>query len=103
MTNILEFKRVTTNLLFYSSILFLEKSLASFKNDTQFRHMKKLENIYGSEIISKDEIEIVINLSNYLCNENELSILNKGLNFGLKKPITKINKKIEVEKLYNTI
>ena len=100
---ILNFKTITETIYFYSAITFLQKLIKNHKRDIEYRHHRKLKNIYGGQIILKENKDIITNLSTYQPNVNEVTVLNKGLNFGTKPNINKLFKKIQTEKLFSSI
>ena len=98
--NIIELKSLCSNLEFYSSVFFLQRVCRQYSSDILLKHESKLKQLYGSPIYLPEDLNSTINLSSYPLNSNEISLLNKGLNFGLRKRPNPVNNKIETEKLF---
>jgi hypothetical protein len=67
------------------------------------KHNKKLSNLYGGHAVIPTIQSYVTNLSSHPLTVPEQSLLNKGLNFCVKRPIREIDKKLEMEKLFMSI
>ena len=100
---LLELKKHTNNLKFYSAIFFLRRLLENYNNDVKIIHQKKINKLYGGNIYFPENTSKILNISDYSLDENEQSLLEKGLNFGLKKKPNFIKRQIEIEKLYTKL
>ena len=100
LRSLVNFKRLSSNIEFYSSIFFIQRISKQYSSDILLKHQSKLKQLYGSPVHLPEDIDSIINLSSHPLNSNEASLLNKGLNFGLKKRSKPLNNKIETEKLF---
>ena len=55
------------------------------------------------DICFKEDTTRILNLSNHLLSDAETKLLNRGLNFALKKKSNNLDCQIEMEKLYMDI
>jgi len=101
--SILEFRRNTSDLYFYSAVQYLHRIASQYESDIVHRHVKKLSNLYGGNVFVPQITENIINLSQHILSASESSVLNKGLNFSMKYKQKPIDKQIEIEKLYMSI
>lgn len=67
------------------------------------RHQKKLSDLYGHPLPSKDDKPSVVNLTKIDIPDNVLQILQLGLNTHLKDKFDHNKQKLEVEKLFQQI
>ena len=67
------------------------------------KHNKKLRDLYGGEIFIPNRKFYLTNLSQYRPNKNELSLLNKGLNYCIDKPYKTLDNQVASEKLFMSI
>lgn len=84
-------------------MLLLERVSLKHETTLLLKHNKKLSNLYGDEILRKQDNDNFINLSNINIDMDTKNIFNLGLNCHLKSKIDKNITKIEIEKLYNSI
>ena len=96
----LNFKKYTTNLHFYSNVRYLKRVCDQHGSDIISKHLKKLKNLYNGDVVLPDKIFNIINLSSHKLTVSENSVLTKGLNFSIKKKVPPINRKIAMERLY---
>ena len=95
--------RHLSRLKFYSSIFLLSRLGLQHEADVNLSHQKKLKSLYGGDVYLPQGKSIVINLSKHVLTDDENSVLNKGLNFGLKNKTKDIDSKIEMERLFYDI
>ena len=96
-------KAIVTELRYEAFILFLSRLRRANETTVQIRHHKKLCHLYESELPYLQEQSKVINLSNTDIPEEIKNILQLGMNYNLKSKFSEIEKKIEIEKLYDNI
>ena len=100
---LVRFRQSVSGLRFYSAVFLLRRILKVYRNDILVKHNRKLKQLYGSEVIWPEKQTNIINLSSYNLNDGERSLLNKGLNFAIKKKTNPLNRKIEMERLYSCL
>ena len=100
MRSIVNLSSVTSPMKFHAAINLLKRIGSQFESDTLYKHRRKLKSLYGSEVFLPENKSIITNLSNQNLSETELSVLSKGLKFGLKTKIDPIEAKIGVERLF---
>ena len=81
----------------------LDNSVAHTKNITKNKTSKKLSKLYGGLVILPEHKNGYINLSDHSLTETEKDILNLGLNCHLQGKFSKLDKKVELETLYNSL
>ena len=91
------------NLQFYAIVFLLQRKLTQYQADIMFEHNKKLRDLYGGEILNPNSKFYLTNLSQYRPNKNELSLLNKGLNYCIDKPYKTLDNQVASEKLFMSI
>ena len=79
----------------------LAEHLANKENVIKTRIVKKLNNLYDRNIFIKNDPEAFINLSDYTPNENKY--LNLGINCHLQHKYKKIEKRTELELLFQNL
>ena len=62
--------------------------------------VKKLNNLYDRKILLKTDSDAYINLSHYILKDNDTKLLNLGINFHLQHKYSKIEKKADLELLF---
>ena len=65
--------------------------------------VKKLNNLYDRKILLKTDSDAYINLSHYILKDNDTKLLNLGINFHLQHKYSKIEKKTELELLFQNL
>lgn len=96
-------KLITSNLTqikIISLLIFLKRTNDKNIINIQLKHSKKLNNLYGSPLDMKQDIDNVLNLSDIEIDTETLKILKLGLNTHLKTKFDEIEYKKEIEKLY---
>ena len=88
---VLSMKKCMSPLRFYSSLHFLKSLIDKFQADVTAKHLNKLRSLYGGEIFLPDNNDKITNLSSYTLSRDERSLLNRGLNFGLKQKPNPLN------------
>lgn len=96
-------KKVPTPLQHEALQLFLQRIAYNFEIDTTKQHERKLINLYGGNLLTKQEKESCINLSNEIIDREILEIFSLGMNCHLKSKYDQTKTKIEIEKLFNNI
>ena len=81
----------------------LNENLVHAENIVKTQLMKKLNKLYEGEIITKNQENCFINLTNYQPTEEQINFLNLGLNCHIKGKYNKINKVTEIELLYKNL
>jgi hypothetical protein len=103
LRNITTLRKKLPIIRFYACLKFLQKIITQFENDISCRHHKKLSELYNGNIILKSDVNRIFNLSRHELTNDERSLLEKGLKLSLKKKNDNIEKKIEIENLFNQI
>ena len=96
-------KAITSSLRFNSFIMFLNRIKEKICATLQVKHQKKLCNIYSAHVPVNEEKCKWLNLTNVDVKEDIQAIFQLGMNCHLKSRYDHLSKKIEIEKLYDTI
>ena len=67
------------------------------------RTTKKLSNLYGGRMTLPEHKDGYINLSDHILTDTQKDILNLGLNCHLQSKYNKMDKKVELEALYDSL
>jgi len=94
---------VPTQLQYEALQLFLERITRNFEIDSTKHHERKLTNLYGGNLLTKQEKEPCINLSDETIDPEIIKVFSLGINCHLKSTYNQTKTKIEIEKLFNNI
>jgi hypothetical protein len=83
--------------------IFLNRLTDGLKIDLAQKHERKLFELYGGRIFTKQSRTPFINLTNEVVNDDLKEIFSLGMNCHLKTKFDQNRTKIEIEKLYYTI
>ena len=101
---ILKLSRNMSQLKFYACVFLLQRTSRQYESDKLAVHQRKLNQLYGSKAYLPQYKNNVYNISSYEPNMHEMAVLNRGLNFSVKKKNEPFMAKVEMEKLmYNII
>ena len=81
----------------------LNEQLKHSERIIKTRIMKKLNNLYDGKIYIKEDTSGYINLSNYILTTEQKEFLNLGLNCHIQGKYSKIEKKTNIETLYQNL
>jgi len=94
---------VQCRLKFDAYMCFLSRLCERRTMEVRIKHERKLCQLYGEKLPTKEVISKVVNLTNIVIDNEINEILELGLNCHLKTKPSPLVKKIEIEKLYETI
>ena len=80
-----------------------ERTLRHSEVDVYRKNNKKLKEMCQGDICFKEDTTRILNFSNHWLTDAEIKLLNRGLNFALKKKSNNLECENETEKLYMDI
>ena len=81
----------------------LKRTTDKNRTTLQLKHEKKLCRLYESPVPYKQQVTKVYNLSDVAIGDDIHEILQLGINCHLKTPVSTLQTKVEIEKLYQSI
>ena len=81
----------------------LDKHLSHSENVIKTRILKKLNNLYDGNILLKSGSDAYVNLSDHILTNSQKEFLNLGINCHLPRKYSKLEKKTELELLYQKL
>ena len=94
---------VNSPVRFKALMFFLQRLLDKEKSEMEQVQLNKLVNLYGGDILLKQNRDSVINLSKVELSSSVIESLSYGMNCHIRTKFNKIKKKIELEKLYFSV
>ena len=101
--NLAKLKDALSALRYEAALELLYRLNSKLEKELTVKHSNKLCRLYGSTLYQKQDICSVINLSNCQIPSNIESIFSLGMNCHLKQKFNYVQRKIEIEKLYERI
>ena len=81
----------------------LRNILNQAEDSAKLRTLRKLNKLYRGRVNIPEDKDGYVNLSNYILTDEEKEVLDLGLNCHLQPRYDKLNKKIEIELLYQSL
>ena len=102
-SNLLKLRETLSTLRYESTIELLHRLISKLENELTVKHTNKLCRLYDGTLYVKQNIFSVVNLSNCQIPRNIENVFSLGMNCHLKQKFNYVQRKIEMEKLYENI